>query len=177
MIKTIVDQSHHQIVIGNTEVMETAKTGAGIHDEVHQYPAGRIQNLVQREIGGISLVYGSHQLLGNAREALVTAIVIKYDTCSTACIRINDIAIFIINTNKSRKLGLMVIKGNSDARIKRQVCSDICRTNIDLAILDIFWMNKFDLINQIKFFEDHCTDKTIKVTAGYKSSFYRIFHG
>src|SRR5712691_2272228 len=50
MISTVVDQRHHQLVIGNTELPKPPKPSTGIHQKVQERPAARLEDFITCEL-------------------------------------------------------------------------------------------------------------------------------
>ena len=61
----LLDELHHQVVVRNPEVAEPAKAGPGVHQEIEQHPALRIEDLVAGELRRIGLINRRHEFGGD----------------------------------------------------------------------------------------------------------------
>ncbi len=63
----------------------------------------------------------------------------------------------------------MMVEAHKNILVVRQVCGDIVIGKLNLSVLYVLGVNKFDLFDEIALPKDHCTNKSIKVTTRYKS--------
>ena len=148
--------------------METSKTCSRIHDEIHEYPALRIKDFVDRKVSRIALVNCDHYLFRNSLESIGTAIILINNSGSRlfadADILVAE-SLFVVPD----QFALMVIECKTYSGIKRKICRDVILGNVDLTVLNILSMNKLYLIDHIKFFEKHSADESVKIASGNKS--------
>ncbi|OQA23929.1 MAG: hypothetical protein BWY61_01335 [Firmicutes bacterium ADurb.Bin354] len=149
--------------------MESSESGSCIHKEIHQYPACGIEDLFFGKISAVALVNCKHYLVGNALEFFLTAIVIIYNSGSRLCITVYDESALPVLILASLQLTLMMIKRNTHSVIKRQIGRYIIRCDLNLSILNVLGMHKFDLIDEIYLLEEHRTNKSVKITSCNKS--------
>ena len=92
-IAALLDELHHQIVIRDAEIMESAKPGARVHQDVEQHPTLRIEDFLTREVCRICFVDGCHEVEADPGEARGASIVIVDDARRRRCSRIDDVVV------------------------------------------------------------------------------------
>ena len=170
MFQAIIDQLHHQSIIRNPEIMEASEAGPRIHQIVKKHPAFRVQDLIHGKIGTVTFVHRGHQIIRNARECFLPSIVVINHPCGALCVRIYDQFTAGFDCFEAVHFRFMVVKSDRDTRVIRQVGGDIIFAQFDLAILHILGMDKFDLVDQIQFFQHHGACQTVKIASCYESS-------
>ena len=66
----------------------------------------------------------------------------------------------------------VVVEGKMRGSNVGEVGGDVAASDVNLAILHIFWVDKFDVVNQVEFVEQNGTDEAIKVAAGDEAEFF-----
>ena len=95
MIDAVGNQHHHEVIVGNSEIMESSQTGTRVHDEVHQNPVFRVQDFVFGKVGTVAFVNRGHDFFGHIAECFLAAVVIIDNTGGGFGIAVDDIFVFI----------------------------------------------------------------------------------
>ena len=161
-----VDQLHHQLVVRDPEVAEAAEAGARVHQEVEQHPAGRMQDLAERELGGVALVDRVHQLL-DAREAAGAAEVLVHHAGGRIGAR-DDHVVGRVALDADR-LRVVVVEREVHARVVREVGGDVTGADLDLAVLDVLGMNELDVVEDAEVLEERGAHQPVEVAARHES--------
>ena len=56
VLPAVIDELHHQLVVGNAEFAEPAESGTRVHQERKQHPSLRIEDVFAVEFGRVRLV-------------------------------------------------------------------------------------------------------------------------
>ena len=171
VVHAVADQFHHQVVVGDAEIAESAEPGAGVHDEVQQHPALGTKHLVEGEIRAVALVDGFHQLVADARERRLAAVVVVDDARGAAGVRVDDELAAGLLRLEAVDLRLVVVEGDRHAGIVGQVGRDVVFREFDLAVLDVLGVDELDLVDHIELAEHHCAGESVEVAARNKSHF------
>ena len=150
MIHAILDQFHHQVIIGNAELMEPSQTGTGIHQIMEQHPAFRVEDLIDGKVGAVAFVYSCHQLIADLLKCFFAAVIIVYHPGRAASIRINNQLAAGFNRLQPVHFRFVMVKGQPDPRIVGQVGSYITFRQFNLPVLYILRMYKLDFVDQIQ---------------------------
>ena len=78
-VEAVVDQLHHQLIVGDPEVAEAPEARARIHQEAQQDPALGVEDVLLGELRGVGAIDRLHHLVADAREALGSAEVVVDD--------------------------------------------------------------------------------------------------
>ena len=148
--------------------METAQASSRVHDEIHQHPACRMEDLIDREVSRIALVDCCHDLFVYSLKLLGATVIVINNSGSGLLAKADEFITIKLHV-VSYELTLVMVKSKSDSRIKRKICSDVILVDIDLAVLHILRMNKLDLVDHVHLLKEHGAYESVKITSGNKS--------
>ena len=184
VVHAVADQLHHQLVVGNAEIAEAAEAGARVHQIVQQHPARGVQDLVEREVGAVALVDGGHELVADAGEGGLPAVVVVHDARGAAGVRVDDELAAGLLRFQAVDLRLVVVEGDGDARVVGQVGGDVVVTQLHLAVLHVLGVDEFDLVDDAQLAQHHRAGESVKIASCDQSLFcfhisvlLSMFHG
>ena len=145
-----------------------AQAGARAHHETEQRPARRVDDFFQAELSRIRLVHRRHHVIGYAGELILAAIMVLYDPGRGWRFRVNDMIIRNLSTGAGDFTGMM-IESQMNAFHIGKIGGDIGIGNQDGTVLHILWMDEFNVVNDIEFFQQHSADQPVEITTGNQS--------
>ncbi len=165
--RALVDELHHQLVVGDAELAEAPEPRSRVHQEVEEHPALRIEDLAQREVGGVGLVDGLHQLVGDGRERLFAAEVVVDDAGGGHRRGVDDVVLGGI----ADALGLrrVVVEREEDVGLIGQVGRDVALRERHLAVLDVLGVDELDVVEDVEVLEERRADEPVEVAAGHQA--------
>ena len=175
VVEAVVYELHHQLIVGDAEIVEAAEAGARVHQIVQQHPALGVQDLIQGEIGAVALVHGRHQIIGDAGEGFFSAVIVIHHAGCAAGGGVDDELAVGFRGLQAVHLGFMVVEGDGHPGVIGQVRGNIVFGELDLAVLHVLGVHEFDLVDELELLEHHGAGQTVKITSRDKSS-YLLFH-
>ena len=149
------DQVAQQIIGLRRKMAKTSQAGARIDDEVQQRPALRRHDFFKPVVSRIGLVDGSHHLLGDVGKPSSAAKMVPDHSRGRGGRRVQNEVLFV---GHARRFAGMMVDRQMHTRDKRQVCRDIVVGNRDLAVLHVLGMDELNIVDQVKFTQQHCAD-------------------
>ena len=163
-LQAAVDQLHHQLVVRDAELAEAAEPGARIHQEAQQDPALGVQDVVDRELGGVGAVDRLHHLDADAREPRRPAEMVVDDPRGGVRMRRHDPVAGVLH--HAQLLGGVVVERQRDLGAVGEVRRDVVGGQRDLAVLNVLRMDEQDLVQEPELLEESGADETVEVAAG-----------
>ena len=176
MIHAVVDQLHHQVIVGNPEIAEPAQSRPGIHQIVQQHPTGGVQDFIHGEVGAVALVHRFHQLVADAREGFFAAVVVVYHAGRAARLGVDNQLSAGFESLQPVHFGFMMVKSEFHPRVIRQVGGDIVLAQFHLPVLHVLGMDELDIVDQVQFLQHHGACQSVKIAARYQSHFFSHVH-
>jgi hypothetical protein len=121
-----------------------------------------VQDLAERELGGVALVDGVHQLL-DARER-VGAAEVRVDHASGGLGARHDHVVGGAALDAQR-LGVVVVERDVHVRVVRQVRGDVTRVELDQAVLHVLGVDELDVVEHVEVLEEGGTHQPVEVRA------------
>ena len=162
--RAVVDQLHHQLVVRDPELAEAPEAGAGVHQERHEDPAARIEDLGLGEARRVSLVDRGHHRFGDRREALGAAVVVVDD--ARGALRAGHDDVVRGGVLDADRLGRVMVEREPDAGHVGQVRGDVARAHLDLAVLHVLGVDEEDVVEQTELLQERGADEAVEVGAG-----------
>ncbi len=162
----VVDELHHQLVVGDAEVAEAPEARARVHEEAHEDPALGVEDVVGAEGRRVRLVHRGHHLRADVGEALGAAEVVVDHACGGVGVRV-DHAVGR-DVGHAQHLAVVVVEGEVCPRHVREVGGHVARTDLDLAVLDVLGVDELDLVEHAQLLEERGADEPVEVAARHE---------
>ena len=162
-----VDQLHHQLVVGDPEVAEAPEARARVHQEVQQHPALGVEDLLERELGGVGLVDRVHHLLGDVREDGRAAVVLVDH--ARGRLGVGPDHVVVMTAGDADRLRGVVVERQVHARVVGQVGRDVGRAQLDLPVLHVLGMHELDVAEDVHLPEEGGTDQPVEIAARHQA--------
>lgn len=78
VLLAVVDQLHHQLIVGDPEFTETPYFSPRIDDEIQQHPALRVKNLVLVKLTRVALIDGCHHVFPTGRKGIEPFVIVEH---------------------------------------------------------------------------------------------------
>ena len=128
--------------------------------------------LFDRQITGIDLINGLHHLI-KVGETLFSAVVLINNPCAGRC---DPALAFILALQLiTLKFTGVMIKPESAAFYKRNICQAVIFIDLDQTILKILRMHKFPMVDHTRFQEQSAASQTIKIRSRDQSHCHRRY--
>ena len=123
---------------------------------MQQYPAGRAQNFFLRKLRGVPFIHRRHHLVGNLGKSRFPAVIIIHDAGGGRRVWVNDMILFF--AQNAARFAQMMVEREMRAFDIGQIRRDVVRRDLDFAVLHVFRMREFDVVNHVQFFQQHGAD-------------------
>jgi hypothetical protein len=161
-----VDQLHHELVVGDPELAEAAEARARIHEEVEQRPAGRLEDLLERELGGVALVDGLHQLADAGERRLGPEVLVDHAGGGLRAGHDHVVARPALDPDRLR---VMVVERDVHARVVGKIGGDVAGAELDLSVLHVLRVDELDVVEHAEVLEEGGAHQPVEVAARHES--------
>ena len=160
-----IDQHHHQLQVGDAEVMEAPQTGTRVSKEPKQRPVTRMQHVGQRVRGAACLVDGSHQRRREVRETALASEVIVDHAGDRGLAHPHD-QVAVAHPGQHPRPRRLVVEHLTSRGHVGQVHQHVVLVHVHLAVLNILRMHEHDGIDHADVSQHGGADQTIEVGTG-----------
>ncbi len=109
-------------------------------------------------------------IVGDARRLRLAAVIVVHPARRRRRLGVYDVIIFLADAGG---FAFVMVERQIGPFHEGKVSGDISVGDLDHAVLHVLRMDKFDLIDQVQFFEDRSTNKAIEITTRNQPVFSR----
>ncbi len=164
VVAAVVDEVHHQLVVGDLEGAEPPEARARVHEEGEQHPALRVEHVLAGEARRVGLVDRLHHVEGHAGEGVPPAEMVVHHPGRGGGFGVDDLVRRGLPAG-ARHLARVVVEGEVHPGDVGEVGGDVVVRDLHLPVLHVLGVDELDLLDEALLLQEDGADEAVEVAA------------